>query len=330
MENSSLISILVPIYNVEKYLRRCIDSVLAQDWNDYELILVNDGSLDGCPAICDEYSKQHSNLKVIHKKNGGLPSARLAGFKEARGEFLVFLDSDDWLLPGALRMLHDYISQGYDMVKCRPCRSDGNKFWYESYPINTGIIAGSLIYAEAMNYNQIHPYLHSGIYRKDLFSEKIFQPIVEAGISFGEDWFANMLIARNVQKVLLVEESSHAYFVNQESIVGSSIISEKINKKADFALWQPLKEWNEEVYEMALSKQYIGKVYNFFKPELPFLKRDYKVAHSYFQTHPNIRKYTDPKFLRFFECYPLFYLYAHVYRFLYKWMRLKGKMRKQV
>ena len=95
MENPK-VSILVPIYNVEKYLPRCIESVLSQDFRDYELILVDDGSPDQCPQICDEYAKKDSRIKVVHKQNGGLVSARLAGFMEARGEYLVFLDSDDY------------------------------------------------------------------------------------------------------------------------------------------------------------------------------------------------------------------------------------------
>lgn len=93
------VSIIIPIYNVEKYLRQCVDSVLNQKLEDAELILVDDGSPDNCPAICDEYSEKHTQVKVIHKKNGGLSSARNAGIQEAKGEYLMFMDSDDWWNP---------------------------------------------------------------------------------------------------------------------------------------------------------------------------------------------------------------------------------------
>ena len=89
-------SIIIPIYNVEKYLRQCIDSVLAENFLDCEIILVNDGSPDGCSEICDEYANKYSHIKVIHKHNGGLSDARNAGIKEAKGDYLIFLDSDDY------------------------------------------------------------------------------------------------------------------------------------------------------------------------------------------------------------------------------------------
>lgn len=89
-------SIIIPIYNVEKYLRQCIDSVLAENFLDCEIILVNDGSPDGCGEICDEYANKFSHIKVIHKHNGGLSDARNAGIKEAKGDYLIFLDSDDY------------------------------------------------------------------------------------------------------------------------------------------------------------------------------------------------------------------------------------------
>lgn len=89
-------SVIIPIYKVEQYLRQCVDSVLAQTYTDVEIILVDDGSPDSCPAICDEYAKKDSRIKVIHKPNGGLSDARNAGLDMAQGEYVLFLDSDDW------------------------------------------------------------------------------------------------------------------------------------------------------------------------------------------------------------------------------------------
>ena len=111
------ISILVPVYNIENYLPRCIESVLSQNFTDYELILVDDGSSDNCPAICDEYMVKDNRVRVIHKENGGHTTARLAGFQQASGKYIMFLDSDDYLLPNALTTLYDKIEEGYDIVK---------------------------------------------------------------------------------------------------------------------------------------------------------------------------------------------------------------------
>lgn len=93
------ISIIVPVYNVEPYLRRCVDSILAQTLTDFELILVDDGSPDGCPAICDEYAEKDSRVHVIHKENGGVSSARNTGMAVAEGKYFLFCDSDDYVSP---------------------------------------------------------------------------------------------------------------------------------------------------------------------------------------------------------------------------------------
>ncbi|HEM5303194.1 TPA: glycosyltransferase family 2 protein, partial [Streptococcus suis] len=92
-----LLSVIIPVYQVEKYLKRCIDSVLAQKFIDYEIILVDDGSTDSSPAICDAYSAEYPHISVIHKENGGLSDARNVGIKHAAGEYIFFLDSDDWI-----------------------------------------------------------------------------------------------------------------------------------------------------------------------------------------------------------------------------------------
>ena len=92
------LSFIVPVYNVAPYLRKCVDSLLAQDIpsSEYEIILVDDGSPDECPQICDEYAVAHSNIRVIHQENGGLSAARNVGIKEVKGEYICFVDSDDY------------------------------------------------------------------------------------------------------------------------------------------------------------------------------------------------------------------------------------------
>lgn len=95
-------SVVLPIYNVEKYLNRCIESIITQDFDDYELILVDDGSYDNCPKICDDWCKKDSRIRVIHKDNAGLGMARNTGIDNARGKYIFFFDSDDYILPGLL------------------------------------------------------------------------------------------------------------------------------------------------------------------------------------------------------------------------------------
>lgn len=105
-------SVIVPIYKAEGTIGRCVDSVLCQSCSDYELILVDDGSPDGCPALCDQYARSNRRIRVIHKANGGASSARNAGMREAQGDFLLFLDSDDyWCEPRGLEIIHAALTE---------------------------------------------------------------------------------------------------------------------------------------------------------------------------------------------------------------------------
>ena len=106
MANDELVSVIVPIYNVEKYLQRCIDSIINQTYKNLEIILVDDGSKDSSGQICDDYTKKDKRIVVIHKKNGGLSDARNAGMKKAKGAYITFIDGDDEILPDYVKILY--------------------------------------------------------------------------------------------------------------------------------------------------------------------------------------------------------------------------------
>ncbi len=113
---SRKVSVIIPVFNVEKQLRRCVDSVLAQTYENLEVVLVDDGSPDGCPKICDEYAEKDYRIRVIHKKNGGLSSARNAALNSSMtGDYVTFVDSDDWIAPDtyeyAIRLVEVYNAQ---------------------------------------------------------------------------------------------------------------------------------------------------------------------------------------------------------------------------
>lgn len=114
-----LISIIVPVYNVRKYLHRCVDSILAQTYKNIEVLLIDDGSPDNSGEICDEYAEKDPRVRVFHKPNGGVSSARNLGLKEAKGQYIGFVDSDDYILPKMYENLLDLIqSQGVDIAIC--------------------------------------------------------------------------------------------------------------------------------------------------------------------------------------------------------------------
>lgn len=113
--NSPKVSIIVPVYNVEKYLHRCVDSILLQTFTDFELLLIDDGSTDKSVDICDKYALKDSRIRVFHKKNGGVSSARNLGIKKSSGVYILFVDSDDYLSPSHLNNYIKYIGN-YEIV----------------------------------------------------------------------------------------------------------------------------------------------------------------------------------------------------------------------
>jgi glycosyltransferase involved in cell wall biosynthesis len=105
------LSIIVPVYGVANYLRKCVDSLLVQDISNYEIILVDDGSPDECPQICDEYAEKYDNIQVVHQENAGLSAARNSGVKVAQGDYILFVDSDDYLQPNVLGTLTEQVGR---------------------------------------------------------------------------------------------------------------------------------------------------------------------------------------------------------------------------
>ena len=110
-----MFTVIVPIYKVEKYLKKCITSILNQTYKDFELLLIDDGSPDNCPKICDEFKRKDKRVKVIHKKNGGLVSARNIGVKNASGKYICYVDGDDWIRPNLLEEVNKIITDNKDL-----------------------------------------------------------------------------------------------------------------------------------------------------------------------------------------------------------------------
>ena len=116
-----LVSIIVPVYNVKPYLNRCVDSLLGQSYQNMELLLVDDGSTDGSETLCDEYAAQDARVRVLHKKNGGLSDARNAGVDAAKGEYLSFVDGDDWVSPYYIENLYRALERIFQPAVLKRC-----------------------------------------------------------------------------------------------------------------------------------------------------------------------------------------------------------------
>lgn len=146
------ISVVIPVYNVEKYLHRCVDSVLNQTFQDFEIILINDGSKDSSGEICDEYAKQDKRIKVIHKKNARVSAARNDGIKMAKGKYLSFIDSDDWIEPAMYQeMFNKAEALDLDFIMC-DYKKKSNEFEEKrTQPIRGGYYSKDDIKKELFN-----------------------------------------------------------------------------------------------------------------------------------------------------------------------------------
>ena len=149
------VSIIVPVYNAEKYLQECVESVLCQTLSDIELILVDDGSTDSSPTLCDQYAAQDRRVKVIHKPNGRAASARNAGLRAASGEYVAFVDADDWISPD---MYEKMLQTNADVTLCDYVRFQGEKLFPFTQP---NVAAG--FYNKAQIREKIYPHMDLNI-----------------------------------------------------------------------------------------------------------------------------------------------------------------------
>lgn len=329
------ISILVPVYNVEPYLSRCIDSVLSQDFQDWEMILVDDGSPDKCGEICDKYAKKYPDkIKVIHKENGGLISARYCGVKEATGNFYIFLDSDDTLKPQAISTLYKHIKSGdYDIVRGMAVRIDinGVESPLEMYKISRGVISGKGKFSEALYKGEVAPYLWGSIYKASLFNDKVYQTTIKNKINVGEDWVTNMIISLNVEKCLFVSDIVYNYYNNSSSYMSSYVMSNEYLDKISLILNEYHIYNNEDIKKYRPIKESLDYIKSFFIPELKFSNDKYIYVKSVLKNHQNgeqIRRHINKRFLYFFNNKLVYRIYTEVYRSLFYILKLKFKTRK--
>lgn len=252
------LSFVVPIYGVELYLRKCVDSLLHQDYDDYEIILVDDGSQDACPSICDEYASRYENIKVVHRNNGGLSAARNSGIKVARGEYICFVDSDDYWEKNVLGSLMAQIyNNRLDVLrfKWQNVREVGNKredvglyevynpYKYDPYKnddysevVTNGFDflnhrMGGACYAWAF-------ILRNEIAQKELFTE---------GIYFEDtDWTPRMLLYAH--RIASTEMIVYNYLIREGSITNAiSVSKHKKTIEDKLYLIKNLSSWRDSL-----------------------------------------------------------------------------------
>lgn len=254
---SDLLSIIVPIYKVEKYLRKCLDSILADHYENKEIILVDDGSPDHCPEICDEYANRDPRIKVIHKQNGGLMNAWKTGFLYSRGEYICFVDSDDSVCPDMFsKIMEKMLTFQVDCLVCG--------FW-NIYPdkrlespsnnlnLGEGIYSGNSLekiklrlYGEPINRENAFFFVRwNKCFRREMIQNNL--KYADERISFGEDACISAPAILDCKKIYLLNEPLYNYSIRENSIT-----TQKFNpKEIDNALLLC-----ENIVEMLKEKRY--------------------------------------------------------------------------
>lgn len=214
------LSVVIPVYNVEKTVDRCVDSVVAQDYGDMQIILVDDGSTDKSGYICDEWASRYDNIIVIHKQNGGLSDARNAGIEKADGELLTFVDSDDFIAPGTYSSVIGKMSADADVIEYVAWMFYGSKkesilsFENKEYTEKNDYWIGGQGYT--------HTYAWNKIYRRKVF-DTVRYPV---GKVF-EDAYTMPLILRNIHVLQTVDAGTYYYCYNDSGITSTAGVEER-------------------------------------------------------------------------------------------------------
>ncbi len=214
-----LISVIVPVYNVEAYLSRCVDSLLVQTYSQLEILLVDDGSTDGSAAICDEYAAKDPRITVLHKENGGLSDARNAGLTACKGDYVVFVDSDDYVSPLHIQNLWEALSSANaDIAISDVVVSEADEAAFRNTKTQTLCYTAHQALQEIFYSRQFSCSACGKLYKKTLFDTVRFPK----GMLF-EDLYTVPRVVENARLAVFSDDATYCYFQRRGSIVHSGI-----------------------------------------------------------------------------------------------------------
>lgn len=216
-QEKALISIIIPVYKVEKYLEKCIQSVINQTYENLQIILVDDGSPDNCGKICDEYAKKDHRIEVIHKSNGGLSDARNKGLEIAKGEYIGFVDSDDYIESDMYEVLYNLLKQyNADVSICNFYTVSQEKIAIKNADNGIKEYNRIEILKEILLDNNIQSYAWNKLYKKELFDE-IKYPVGKKYEDIGTTFY----LLEKCNKVVVTGKPEYYYINRQDSIVNN-------------------------------------------------------------------------------------------------------------
>ena len=247
------ISIIVPVYKVEEYLKRCIESIMGQSYQNIEIILVDDGSPDNCPEMCDEFAKQDDRIKVVHKKNGGLSDARNVGLENASGKYVMYVDSDDYIELDACRRLLEGMQEDVDIVVGAIKEINGKEIGYQKH---TNLVSGKKYSSKefvikSIQKNEWYAPAVLNLYRKDfLIRNNLYYKV---GFYYEDiEMLPRLFLAAD--QVVYVDYLFYNYIIRDNSIMTSNITEEKKNMVIDnYRGWlELLRRLEDEEYQKNL------------------------------------------------------------------------------
>ena len=221
-----LVSVIVPIYGVEKYLERCIKSIVSQDYKNLEIILVDDGSTDQCPYICDQWKQKDERIKVIHKKNGGLSDARNKGIEVCTGKYISFVDSDDYVDPLFISLLYQAIEKtNADIAECETEYVDEEG---KCIKVRSAPSVKNMNHMDALRHlireDGIYQTVWNKLYKRELVENSFF----EQG-KYNEDEYWTYRVFDQITKLTVVEEPLYKYVQRNTSIMGNQYTFKRLD-----------------------------------------------------------------------------------------------------
>lgn len=225
MENSELISIVIPVYNTEKYLKKCVNSILNQTYCNLDIILVDDGSTDNSGKICDELTKADKRIRVFHKENSGVSASRNLGIMEAKGKYIGFVDSDDFIEADMYKILYEnMIKYNLDISICNCYTVTNKEKFYDDHKIKDKIL---LINNNKYFYKLLHQdYFKYALWNKLYKTEKIKKYMINNEVHMGEDLLLLAQVAKDCNMFGLDDRPLYNYVIRKGSITNS-----KFNEK---------------------------------------------------------------------------------------------------
>ena len=229
------LSIIVPVYNVERYLRRCIDSILKQTFRDFEVILINDGSTDNSRTICNEYKRLDTRINIINQKNGGLSSARNEGLKKANGEYIAFVDSDDYISNNMfmkmMKLANEYncdiVSCGYRRFEGKFCTNEESSEQIFKFSNREALNNYLLNYDDKDR--KMDTVVWNKIYRRTLFNNIEFP---EGKIY--EDGYVTYKLLYKANNIIHIDDELYYYFQKSDSISNSKFSERDVKSYDDW------------------------------------------------------------------------------------------------